>query len=141
MIFIHFHKGIYFRDFLFAFTNTLFLPIYGQLFMVRILSRGANSFLSELTPIQKGGKNENGIVGSPGSVPIHLIIPSSFSFLFLLLFFFLQIRYLFNLEIFLKKESVDIDGSDPEQIAPLLHSDIELHYCLADCPSFREEPG
>ena len=33
---------------------------------------GANSFLSELTPIQKGGKNENGRVDSPESVPIHL---------------------------------------------------------------------
>ena len=34
--------------------------------------RGANSFLSELTPTQKGGKNESERVASPENVPIHL---------------------------------------------------------------------
>ena len=40
--------------------------------MIRIAPKGANSFLSDLIRIQKGGKNENGRVASPESVPIHL---------------------------------------------------------------------
>ena len=33
---------------------------------------GANSFLQELTPTEKEGKNENGAVPLPERVPIHL---------------------------------------------------------------------
>ena len=32
---------------------------------------GANPFHQELTPMEKGGKNENGKVASPESVPNH----------------------------------------------------------------------
>ena len=34
--------------------------------------QGANSFLLKFTPNEMGGKNENKIVASPDSVPIHL---------------------------------------------------------------------
>ena len=39
--------------------------------MVRIVQRGANSFLLELTSILKGAKKDNGKVASPESVSIH----------------------------------------------------------------------
>ena len=47
-----------------------------QLMFIRVLcnqkcvSNGANSWLQELTP--SGSKNENGIVASPQSAPVHL---------------------------------------------------------------------
>ena len=34
--------------------------------------KGANSFLEELTPMEKGGQNENGRVASPKCVAIYL---------------------------------------------------------------------
>ena len=33
---------------------------------------GANSFVEELTPFEKGGRNKNGRIASPESVPIYL---------------------------------------------------------------------
>ena len=60
-----FSKGGNFRDFLIVLMYSLVLPKIAA-------PRGANSFLSELTPIQEGGKNENGSDVSPFSVPIHL---------------------------------------------------------------------
>ena len=65
-----FTKGDNFSNFLFAIVNSLFLPKEGQLLIVRFAPRGANSFLSELTTIQKGGKNER--VASTQCAPIHL---------------------------------------------------------------------
>ena len=67
-----FAKGDNFPDFLFAFVDSIVLPKCSQLLMVRISPSGANSFLPELTSIQKGDKNKNGRVASPESVPIHL---------------------------------------------------------------------
>ena len=66
--FLHCTKRDNVRDYLFAFVDSLFLPELSQLFMIR----KANSFLSELTPIQKGGQNKNSSVVSPASIPIYL---------------------------------------------------------------------
>ena len=59
---------------------TLCLPPYmTKLFQHRVFSkrkefapRGANSFLKELTPIEKRCRNEINRVASPESIPIHL---------------------------------------------------------------------
>ena len=40
--------------------------------MKEFASLGANSFIQELTPIEKEDKNENGGVASPVSISIHL---------------------------------------------------------------------
>ena len=67
-----FTKGNNFCDFLFAALDEIALPNSGILLMERICSLGANSFLYELTPIEKIGRNKSGRVASPESVPFYL---------------------------------------------------------------------
>ena len=74
MISFIFTKGNNCGDFLFAFIDnaTLSNRVYSE--KIEFAPEGANSFLSELTTILKGGKNENPRVASSESVPIHLNI-------------------------------------------------------------------
>ena len=46
-----------------------------------MLLKGANSFLQELAPIERGDNDDNGRLASPGNVSIH---PWLFSYMFLL---------------------------------------------------------
>ena len=63
-----FTKCINFCDFLFAFMEDRM----GLLIKEKNCSKRANSFLSKLTHIEKGGKNENSKVASPESYPVIL---------------------------------------------------------------------
>ena len=58
-------------------------PVQNQVYFQKkeFAPRGANSFLQDLTLIQKGGENEHGTVASPGSVPIHFKVADSNFFL------------------------------------------------------------
>ena len=53
--------------------SSIMKPVQNQVYFQKkeFAPRGANYFLQEVTLIQKGGKNEHGIVASPESVPIH----------------------------------------------------------------------
>ena len=63
-------KGDNFYDFLLPSLDNAALPKW-NLLLKESASRGANSYLSELTPIGKGDKKENDKVTSLEDVPIH----------------------------------------------------------------------
>ena len=69
-----FTKGDNFHNFLFDFVGSLFIKIGSTLNGKNLLLEERILSFLELTAIQKGGKNKNGRVDSPESVPIHLKI-------------------------------------------------------------------
>ena len=70
---------------MFTSLDTKSLPKIGLLLKERIVSlSGADSFLSELAFISKGGKNGNDRVALPKSVPTHLNIKLRSDFVYFL---------------------------------------------------------
>ena len=67
--FLSVFKGKQFCDFLFAFLNEKHFQTGIYFERKEFALRGANTFLLDLTPIERGGKNKNGRVASPESVP------------------------------------------------------------------------
>ena len=66
-----FSKRDNFRGFLFAYLEDEY-PKMGSTFKGMNVLRWEHFFSFEITPIYKGGNNENAKVASPESVPIHL---------------------------------------------------------------------
>ena len=71
VFFTIFTKGNHFYDFLFASPENEARPKQSLLFKERICSNGANSYLQELTSLQKKSKRENGRVALHERVPVH----------------------------------------------------------------------
>ena len=72
IFFCHYYKGNNLGDILFASVYEESFQKMGLLLKERICSYRSKFFPLRVNPIEKGGKNKDGRVASPKSVPIHL---------------------------------------------------------------------